>query len=224
VSDFISHWSGAAVGAPKLQGNDYRLDDPLPAGQDFIVYSGATNPDPAGKYGLMLNGSDATLDVGAGTSEKPRTVIWLLPHGAYFDEEVTVTGNSLATLIMVVGASSDTSFSGQTGPMLGLHTGGGMTSPSVSVFLVSDGSIVFDRTNSVNASSQLNVESIFARGVYLKGPSTYPGALFTMHHDMDANEKTLIDHLYEEELLPNTLGSGHHFTLLPGWSDSLTTN
>ena len=111
--------------------------------------------------------------------------------------------------MIVAGKTTDTSLVALTGSRTGLWFRGGFTSHDVPVILVSDGTIAIDRTASstlMKKDCDLSWTSIFAGGVLLRGPMKGSASrTMQLHHD-SGRDAEILDPLYEENLLPNTLG------------------
>ncbi len=223
VQDFVNAWLPQAMGAPLYDASGYVHTYSFDlGGNDKRVYIGA--PPGAGmsadsSFGLAdLGGSDVSFDITGASG----TVVWLLPLGAHFEQPVTVTGAAgtrlvIAAVAQVDSRGSDSTYSSLTHANLGLWFEGGIRSDVVKLFLVSNGVVALDRrTGDNNPAWNTDCLALFAGGIYLRGPI---GGR-TMQFGANGLDAATLDPMYDQGLLPNTLGRTKAFTLIPGsWKD-----
>lgn len=215
VTDFINTYDQPGISTvPHPSANRFDLSVLPP--DEFKFFKGPVGMGGDG-YGLDEDsGPGVKIDVGAGTA------IWLLRDGAYFEDDVTVTGLPwLGRLIIVAGSTSDATFKPETHAKTGLWFNGGLSS-QVPVILVSSGTVAISQVAHAAADAKMNLPylSIFAGGIFLRGPNgTDPNRGMNLYHPSD--QDAVLDPMYDKGLLPNTIG-GHSkaFVLVPGsWQD-----
>jgi hypothetical protein len=243
VEDFISAWLPRSAGPPAFTtpnpNNSYahRYDFDLTQnatggdakGKPYKVYSGpfgvegddptAQNPDfrwsDAWKHPINVNIK------GAGT------VIWLFPGGAHFEQGIELSGYSGANLVMVATPSASAAYSEYVGgDRVGFLFGGSITSPNnQNLFIVSDGTVVFERRTNYAPTAQQHIQflSVFAKGVYIRNPSKDSRYPYQIDHYATLDSEVLTP-LYDSGLLPNTLGRTKTFALVKGSFNDSTTS
>ena len=224
AQDFVNAWGPQATGAPdfvRVSGSVHSYGFPLGADSTRVFYG---TPAGAGAsadsaFGLDdTHSGDITFDV-SGTGG---TAVWLLPQGAHFEQPVTVTGSGNHRLVIVAVAQPgsgkvNSTYADVTHANLGLWFQGGLRSQAVKVFLISNGVVALDRLNGRTHSDwNLDYLAVLAGGIYLMGPNG--GRRMQFNHTGD--DAQILDPLYDQGLLPNTLGRTRTFALIPGsWKD-----
>ncbi len=151
------------------------------------------------------------------------TCVWMLPKGIRIDRPVQVFGTASDRLVIVAGPIGNGSppppfDKKETTYVEGIWLFSGIRSDYVPVVLVSDAQVVISRGQITTWPGTAEALSLFARSVYLEGPSGGPVEapnVQVLRHpvDMDA----VIDELAEKGALPNlTGGSESAFTPIPG--------
>jgi hypothetical protein len=220
VADFISYWAPHALGPPTYVAPVGGLPHPyffvVPGGQPYGVFMGPANhhvgaaSDPNYDFHDGHSNSEVWLTLGSG---KP--VVWLLPGGARFEQTVRVIGGPADRLIIVAGATTDTTFRDNTGANLGLWLCGGLDAGNVPVILVSDGAVAVDRVQGYADHLTCNDAAILAAGVWLRGPQNPSGT--TPRQDLSDITTSIITELRDQHLLPNTLpGDNVDFEIVSG--------
>jgi hypothetical protein len=226
VSEFVSYYRTLGARVPTVQATAPQIDLRIGALDTFGLFEGPTGgfgPGTNDTFGLSV-GYAAPIEITLNARDK--VVIWMLPSGAHFDHQVDIHGNATA-IVIVAGATASNRFTQETGASPGLWFRGGLNS-NIPIFLISDGTVAIDRATDGTWEENLGLgyTSIFARGIFLRGPHGYtpkpPGSPppgdpdFLVHHDRDADDEILYP-LQDAGYLPNLLpGRGRLFTLVPG--------
>jgi len=219
VAEYLSHYH--ALGPHGVVVNESGRTIDLRTDNDDVygLFHGPNigfGPSTNDSFGLSM-GFDDPMEILINAHGK--VVIWLLSEGAHFNHRVRIRGSSSDRLIIVAGTSQATRYSAETGANLGLWFRGGIET-NVPVFLISDGAIAIDREVDPHLDTFMSYASIFARGVYLRGPHGYQEDSddpdFILQHDRSRDAEILFP-LQDAGYLPNMIGGlGRLFTLVPG--------
>jgi hypothetical protein len=197
AADYIAAWHGSAVAPGYVAEARYELISTL----DYTHFIGGP-PGPKNGYGLDNRLNDHEIRVSG-------TAVWLLPDGAYFDQQVTVTGMTGGAndrLIIVATKSSHTMHT----PSPGLNFRGGLHAPQVPVILISDGTVAIDQYNDYPNGNAFAYLSIFAANVYLKGPwDGAPPVVAAYNHVSGSpyTDASVLDDLIAWGILPDVMGT-----------------
>lgn len=194
VSSYLaSHFNGAQD--TPVQSSPYKL---YAGASPYRFFRTRALPSAPNSFWDQLN-AHPVIDVQG-------TVIWMFDRGMRFDNHVTVTGSGC---LIIVAKDGFFPFAG-SGENAGIYFFGGIDSDQVPVFLVTDSIARDDQgANNTNGTTEIDYVSIFANEVSIVGP---PGSgSMSLHHDPSSpNDQPggLIDRLYDQGLLPNSVGSG----------------
>lgn len=158
-------------------------------------------PD-AGLTWTFFEANSATIHVSG-------RVVLLVPRGIHFEFPVTVVsdGDPATDGLAIVAGGSGTVEPTLVAMPIGIEFVGGFASSQVPVVLVSDGAVNIDQVNGALFGLYARYTSIYAGGVYLRGPLSAPGAVTTYDHPATAPEDApggLIDWMSQQGALPNT--------------------
>ena len=145
-------------------------------------------------------------------------VVVMFRYGLHLEKMLNIMPNGPNASLTIVAARNKISPPEPPAPPnVGMWLKGGINSPTVPVFLVSDGDVYLQQTATEveNEDTRVASLSVFAPNVILKGP--YNPQNHRMWLSYDRNTNALVDWLSDRSALPNTSPAGNHqLALIPG--------
>jgi hypothetical protein len=202
----------------------YTLENPDPGNVKYFYW-----PDSGGGPGGVPPYGYTRYHQGPATIVVRGRVVLLAERGIMFDGRVRVVDDYPGEegLVIVAGAGREQIEPRLGGMPIGIHVYNGIDSnddDATPIILVSDGSVNLDQVGAVSIGNQVDYLSVFAGGIYLRGPIEGEGYTTRYLHATGAypdRPGRLIDWLVARSALPNGTGATNApLALVPGtWRD-----